>query len=171
VTVFASYPDTLRLIHHAARLMAAGAIVLVSVAVTANATESADEIAAAGEQATGLVCASACHGWDAIFAGPRQQPGQWDFVVADMASRGADASDEQLRLIRLFLKRTWGEVWINSATAQDLVAVLALPEKDAATVIAYRDEHGPFADLENLKKVPGIDAAVLDAQAGAITFN
>jgi DNA uptake protein ComE-like DNA-binding protein len=49
--------------------------------------------------------------------------------------------------------------------------VLALPEKEAAAVIAHRDEHGPFADLAHLKKVPGIDAAVLDAQAEAITFN
>ena len=129
-----------------------------------------DAFGAIGEQATGEVCSS-CHGWDVIFGGPRQTPRQWDSTISDMLARGAVASDEQLDLVGRFLKWAWGTVWINSATAQDLVAVLALPEKDAAAVIAYREEHGSFADLESLKAVPGVDPATFDSQAGAIMFN
>jgi len=171
VTALGHIPNTIRLVHRATQLVAAGAIALAGIAATASAAGAADDIAAAGEQAAGVVCASECHGWDVIFAGPRQQSGQWDFVVSDMVGRGAQANDEQLRLIRHFLKRTWGEVWINSANAQDLVAVLALPDKDAEAVIAYRQEHGRFADLASLKKVPGVDLAAIDAQADAIVFN
>jgi competence protein ComEA len=125
---------------------------------------------AAGEQATGIVCTE-CHGWDAIFGGPRQTPGQWDFIVSDMVSRGAKGTPEQLDLIRRYLKWAWGVVWINSATAQDLAAVIGIPEKEAEAVIAWREEHGPFADVESLKEVPGIDPAVIDAQADAMMFN
>lgn len=129
-----------------------------------------EEFSALGEQALGAVCTE-CHGWDLIFGGPRQTPSQWEFIVSNMVARGATATPEQLDLIRRYLKWSWGVVWINSASAQDLVAVLALPEKDAEAIIAYRQEHGRFADLESLMQVPGIDAATIDAQADAIMFD
>jgi competence ComEA-like helix-hairpin-helix protein len=129
-----------------------------------------DAFNAIGEQATGAVCLN-CHGWDAIFGGPRQTPGQWDFIVSDMVGRGAQGTPEQLDLIRRYLKWVWGVVWINSATAQDLAAVTGMPEEDAKAVIAWREEHGAFADLESLKEVPGIDPDAIDEQADAIKFN
>lgn len=125
---------------------------------------------AIGEQATGAVCLN-CHGWDAIFGGPRQTADQWDFIVSEMVSRGAQAGPEQLDLIRRYLKWSWGVVWINSATAQDLAQVIGLSAKEAEAVVAWREAHGNFTDLESLKEVPGIDAAVIDAQADAIMFN
>jgi len=171
VTLLIDCPAKIPLLRRAARLKVAGVIALVGLLSTAVAAESIDEMAAAGELVAGNVCASECHGWDLVFAGPRQLPGQWDFIVTDMASRGASATDEQLRLIRVFLKRTWGAVWVNDASAQDLVTVLALPEKDAEAVIAHRQEHGKFTDLADLRNVPGIDPAKIDAQADAIIFN
>jgi competence protein ComEA len=129
-----------------------------------------EEFVAAGEQTTGAVCTQ-CHGWDMIFGGPRQTPDQWDFIVSDMLSRGAQATSEQASLIKRYLKWTWGAVWINSATPQDLVQVIGLPEEDAEAVIAWREEHGKFTDLEGLKEVPGIDPSAIDAQADAIMFN
>jgi len=154
----------------ASAVTAIAAILATAIAGASQDASSAD-IDAMAEQTTGAVCASACHGWDVIFNVPRQTPGQWDFIVSDMAGRGAEASDEQLDLVRHFLKREWSTVWINSASAQDLEAVLALPEEEADAVIAYRDERGKFTDLDSLKQVPGIDAATIDAQADAITFN
>jgi len=142
--------------------------VLAIASVTASAQ---DDPGANGEQVTGVVCASACHSWDQVFAGPRKLPSQWDFVVSDMVGRGAIATEEQLAEIKLFLKQTWGAVWINSASARELAAVLALPVADAEAVVAYRKEHGKFADLASLKGVPGIDVAAIDAQADAIVFN
>jgi competence protein ComEA len=88
-----------------------------------------------------------------------------------MVSRGAQATSEQISLIKRYLKWTWGAVWINSATPQDLVQVIGLPEEDAEAVIAWREEHGKFTDLEGLKEVPGIDPSAIDAQADAIMFN
>ena len=123
------------------------------------------------EQITGRVCASACHGWDMVFGGPRQTPAQWDFVVTEMVSRGALATPEEEDLIRRFLKWAWGSVWINTASADDLVAVLGISESDAKAVVAYRMEYGEFADMESLKQVPGIEVAAIEDQAAAILFN
>ena len=157
--------------------IAAGAIAVTGILLTATAAEmndegtGAEEFEVAGEQATGTVCAAGCHGWEAMFEGPRQVPRQWDFIISEMVGLGAYGTDEQLDLVSRYLSRMWGLVRINSASTHDLVVVLALPEEDADAVIAYREEHGQFADLESLKKVPGIDADTIDAQAAAITFN
>lgn len=137
---------------------------------TAETSFDADAQAQA-EQVTGTVCASACHGWEVIFDGPRQVPAQWDFIVSDMVARGAAATDDQLALIRRYLKWSWGAVWVNSAGAEDLVAVLALPYEQAQAVIEHREAYGPFANLESLAAVPGVDASVLQAGADALIFN
>lgn len=124
-----------------------------------------DDLIAAGERATGAACASACHGWEVFMEFPRQTSLQWDFVITDMASRGADATEDQLELVRSFLKRVWGLVWINSASADELTAILGFSVDDAAAVIAWRAEHGRFIDLESLTAVPGIEAGAIDARA------
>lgn len=129
-----------------------------------------EELNARGEQATAAVCLS-CHGWDSIFGGPRQTADQWDFIVSEMVSRGAQGTPEQIELIRRYLKWVWGAVWINRATADDLVQVIGLSPEDAEAVIAWRQEHGDFTGLDTLKQVPGVDAALIDAQADAIMFN
>lgn len=122
------------------------------------------------EQTFNDVC-SACHSVDVIFEGQRLTAQQWDSTVRDMVGRGADATDEQLDLIRMYLKRSWGSVWINRAEAEELTAVMGLSADDADKMIAYRDANGPFEDLDSLKAVPGIDPAMLDVQAGVILFN
>ena len=122
------------------------------------------------EQAFNFVC-SDCHSTQSVFEGPRLTSQQWDSTVRDMVGRGADATDEELELIRAYLKRSWGSVWINMADAQELVAVMDMPAEEAEKIIAYREENGPFEDLESLKAVPGIDPAMLDAEAGVILFN
>jgi len=117
------------------------------------------------------VCASACHGFDEIFAGPRRLPQEWDTVVEDMVGKGAPASEEQLLIVKRYLKWAWGTVWINRATANDLVAFLAIPRDEAESIIAYRDANGPFTDISSLKAVPDVDTTAIDAQAGSILFN
>jgi len=122
------------------------------------------------EQTFNQVC-SECHSVETVFEGPRLTAQQWDSTVRDMVGRGANATDEQLDLIRAYLKRSWGAVWINRAEAEELAEMIGLPVEDAEKLIAYREENGAFEDLEGLKAVPGIDAAVLDAQADLIRFN
>ena len=130
-----------------------------------------EEFAGMAEVAITEACASACHGFDVIFGGPRRMPLEWDTVIEDMVGQGAMVSDEQMSIIKRYLKWAWGSLWINRATSDDLVAVLAIPIEDAEAIIGWREANGPFDDIPSLKAVPGIDADAIDAQAGAILFD
>lgn len=56
-----------------------------------------------------------------------------------------------------------GLVNINTATAAELEALPGIGPSTAAKIIAYREEHGPFAAVEALLEVPGIGDAKLAA--------
>lgn len=49
-----------------------------------------------------------------------------------------------------------GLVNINTATAAELTSVSGIGEGRAQAIIAYREKHGSFASIEDIKKVDGI---------------
>ena len=56
-----------------------------------------------------------------------------------------------------------GPVDINTADAATLAgAINGVGEKKAATIIAYRDLHGPFARIEDLSNVKGIGLGTIE---------
>ncbi len=58
---------------------------------------------------------------------------------------------------------------INTATKAELVKVKGIGAKKAERIIAYRDKHGKFNSIEELKNVKGIGSkivAVIKAQKG-----
>jgi competence protein ComEA len=87
-----------------------------------------------------------------------------------MVSKGAAGSDDDFALVEKYLLRHYGRVNVNRAPADDLVSVLGVSDKDAATIVQYRKDHGDFKDFESLTKVPGIDSSQLDQAKDAITF-
>lgn len=53
---------------------------------------------------------------------------------------------------------------INSATAQELAAALkGVGSARAAAIVTYRDQYGPFQQVEDLTKVSGIGTKLLEA--------
>ena len=52
---------------------------------------------------------------------------------------------------------------INAADAAELTALPGVGPATAAAIVAYRDEHGPFASLEELLAVPGVGSGTLEA--------
>ena len=88
-----------------------------------------------------------------------------------MSQRGAPGTDPDFALIKKYLTRYYGIVRVNTASAEELSAVLGLPPKVAAAVVAYRTANGKFADLAALEKVEGVDKAKLEEQPEALKFD
>lgn len=50
---------------------------------------------------------------------------------------------------------------VNLATVADLVTLPGIGPAKASAIVAFRDSVGPFRQLEDLRRVPGISAALL----------
>jgi competence protein ComEA len=121
-----------------------------------------------GKETVVRVC-SACHELDTA-VGTRHTRTEWRAVVDAMLNRGAKASDEEIAAIIDYLATHVALVNVNKAPAAEIEAGLAIPPTHAEEIVRYRTEHGEFADLDGLKKVPGVDAAVLEERKDRITF-
>lgn len=62
-----------------------------------------------------------------------------------------------------------GPVNLNQATAEQLDTLPGVGPATAAAIIAYRDQHGPFASVDDVADVRGIGPAKLDALRGLVT--
>lgn len=59
-----------------------------------------------------------------------------------------------------------GLIDLNTATAEELTALPGIGEARAAAIVAYREEHGPFAALEEAANVKGISERMIQSWAG-----
>lgn len=60
---------------------------------------------------------------------------------------------------------------LNAATVEELQALPKIGPALAARIIAYRQEHGNFTSIEELKNVSGIGAAIYADVEGLITVS
>lgn len=62
-------------------------------------------------------------------------------------------------------------VSINSASAAQLAEVMnGVGLKKAEAIVSYREKYGPFTQLEQLKEVPGIGAALMERNLSRLTL-
>ena len=94
----------------------------------------------------------------------------WNGTVMRMAALGIEADEDQLTAIKLYMTRYYGLIHVNTAGAAELSAVLGLSGKEAAAIVAYREAHGNFADVDALAKVEGVDKAKITDAAEALRF-
>lgn len=58
---------------------------------------------------------------------------------------------------------------VNTATAADLEVLPGIGEVLAGTIVAYRDEHGPFSSVDQLEDVSGIGPVTLEELRDLVT--
>ena len=126
-----------------------------------------------GKAETEKIC-SQCHEL-ARSVSLRQDRAGWAATVDKMVSLGASASDAELQAVVNYLSAHYaGEalppINVNKAKAIDLESGLSLKRSEAAAIIEYRTKNGAFKSLADLKKVPGIDAAKIEAKKDRLTF-
>jgi competence protein ComEA len=104
-----------------------------------------------------------------------QDRGAWAGTVSKMIGLGAQGTNKDFQLIVDYLAKNFpGEplpkVNVNTARAIEFESLLTIRKSQSAQIIAYREKHGPFRSIEDLKKVPDIDAAKLDAHKSRLVF-
>ena len=128
-----------------------------------------DEFVKVTESTMERVCV-ACHPFENIIKSRRTLP-EWNDQVTQMAMRGAPGTETDFALVKKYMARYYGIVRVNSATAEELSAVLGLPSKVAAALVEYRTKNGRFTDLASLMKVEGVDKAKLEENLDALRFD
>ena len=90
-----------------------------------------------------------------------------------MQKRGAKVSEEEFPVVLDYLATNFlGEapqpLNLNTASQIDLEAAGGLLRREAAAVIRYREQHGRFKTVDDLKKVPGLDFKKIESRRDAI---
>jgi competence ComEA-like helix-hairpin-helix protein len=97
-----------------------------------------------------------CHPPDRIFE-VRRTGAEWEEEMMKMLTKGAQGTENELQMVFFYLVQNCGKVYINSAQADEIAGVLALPPEAGQAIVRYRGQNGPFKDFAALSKVPGID--------------
>lgn len=127
------------------------------------------DLAEGKDKATLQKVCTGCHELDEVFASRRTEIG-WKQSVADMVSRGAEGSDDEMAAVVAYLTKYFGKINVNTGSQQQLQEVLELAEKEAQAIIAYRDHNGKIKDFDQLKSVPGLSAEKLQQKRSLIAF-
>ena len=89
-----------------------------------------------------------------------------------MQEKGAQATDEQIDLIEDYLAAHFGKpIYVNTDSVEALQNALSLTPQEAAALAKYRQVNGNFRNLDDLLKVPGVDAKKIQEQCGNIMFD
>ena len=94
--------------------------------------------------------------WGALFwIAPIWQPGTPVTYMPALPQTEAAAESAPTQLVDL-----------NTADAETLQTLPGIGPAKAAAIIAYREEHGPFAALQDVANVPGISEQMTEKWAG-----
>ena len=123
-----------------------------------------------GKETFQMVC-SMCHSPNAVIGqqGTRQW---WLSKVTEMLQEVTDIPDSDVDTIVAYLAKNFPVVKINvnKASPKDLETGLELTSKESEAIVQYREAKGNFKTLDDLKRVPGLDAAKIDSKKDRLEF-
>jgi competence protein ComEA len=123
-----------------------------------------------GKETFQMVC-SMCHSPTAVIGkqGTRQW---WQSKVTEMLQEVTDVPDSDVDAIVAYLAKSFPivKINVNKAAAKDFEAGLELTSKESETIVGYREAHGNFKTLDDLKKVPGLDAVKIESKKDRLEF-
>jgi competence protein ComEA len=149
------------------------AVRLTAAMILAGACAWAQLPAGPGREATQRMC-SDCHELERSIS-LRQDRDGWKATINKMMSLGASGSEEDFALVLDYLAANYPadavpRLNVNKATAIDFEARLSLKRSEAAAVVEYRTKNGRFKSIEDLRKIPGIDTAKIEAKKDILVF-
>ena len=138
------------------------AVVTACVAGTSRAADPDPNL-----QAVQTVCGR-CHTAEVFLNKPRSWD-RWNDVFADMTQRGANGTDEELARVTTYFLENLTLVNVNTSPAEEIAGVLGVGNDVAEAIISKRKRQ-PFADLAQLRAVPGVDPGKLEQRKSRILF-
>jgi competence protein ComEA len=127
-----------------------------------------------GKPVTQKVCGT-CHGAELVI-GRQEDRETWATIVDDMIQRGATGTEDEFFQVVDYLATNFSKtspaikINVNKATAKDLELTLRITDKQAAAIVHQREEKGDFKSIDDLEKVPGVDAAKIEANKNRLAF-
>ena len=113
---------------------------------------------------------SECHTTERI-ATQQLTKSQWADKVLEMLQEAPDVKQsERDRIVEYLAKNFPARASVNKANAKELQVILEISPESAIAIVGYRQKNGGFKTLDDLKKVPGVDPAKLDAKREIIDF-
>jgi competence protein ComEA len=97
---------------------------------------------------------------------------EWQDKVLEMLQEDTDVTQsEKDRIVEYLAKNFFKKVDVNHAPSKDLAAALEISAKDADAIVRYREERGNFKTLDDLRKVPGLDMAKIEAKKERLEYD
>jgi len=117
-----------------------------------------------GKETFVMIC-SMCHSPTAVI-GKQGNKQWWQSKVTEMLQEETDipASDVDTIVVYLAANFPIFKINVNKASAKDLETGLELTTKESEAIVQYRDAKGSFKTLDDLKKVPGLDAVKIESK-------
>lgn len=117
---------------------------------------------------------SHCHELEKSYSLKQDRAG-WQRTMEKMTAAGMKSTEQDYNAVLEYLVKNFAadevpKIKINKATAIELESGLSLKRSQAAAIIAYRDKKGAFKSLKDLKKVPKIDVAKIEAKKDRLSF-
>jgi competence protein ComEA len=122
-----------------------------------------------GKELVEVICSS-CHSTERIAAQHKTKP-QWQDKVLEMLQEETDVTQAERDKIVEYLARSFpAKVNVNTAAATDIETTLELSPENAAAIVRYREQNGAFKTIDDVKRVPGVDAAKIEAKKDRLDF-
>lgn len=105
----------------------------------------------------------------------RQDRGGWEATMKKMVAMGIKGSEQEFTVVLEYLVKNYPAedvppLNVNKASAIELESRLSLRRSQASAIIKYRSENGNFKNIDDLKKVPGIDPDKIEAKKDRVVF-
>jgi competence protein ComEA len=121
-----------------------------------------------GRDALFKVCNN-CHGPESVL-GHLKTHDEWSKTLDEMATNGAQGSDEEWNQILAYLDTHYSLIFINKATAKDLETTLDVAPAVAEAIVRRRIEHGNYTSIDDLEQVPGVAASTIASRKDRFVF-
>jgi competence protein ComEA len=124
-----------------------------------------------GRDLVQTIC-SECHEPTKVI-GQHKTKDEWQAKVTEMLQEDPDVTQQEREMIVNYLAANFPKIApvnVNKADAKELETALHIPAKSAEAIVSYRSQKGNFRTLDDLKKVPGLDATAVDGWKEVVEF-